>query len=777
MNDKPIILAVEQQAALRDSENRFRQLFAAVPDALFVLDPTGRFLDCNEAAEQRYGFSRAELLQMTAQDLAALDLRDQVGDRVKRASETGGAFEWRHRRKDGTELPVEIHAQPVEMGGQTLILSCVRDLTERKRAEEVQRAGQRRFELVLEGSQVGYWDWDLQTGKVDRNARWAEMLGYSLQEIELNVKQWSDLQHPDDREGAWRSITDHLEGRTPAHRAEYRMRAKDGQYKWILDQARIVERDAQGKPLRMSGTHTDITERKRLELDRQKYYLLAESSSEFIGMCDLAMQPLYVNPAGRRMVGLPDLAAACRVNVQDYFFPEDQEFMAQEFFPRVLREDQGDLEIRLRHFQTGEPIWLIYHLFSVRDADGTAVGWATVSHDITERKRAEAEREKLRDQLAQAQRIESVGRLAGGVAHDFNNMLGVILGHAELLLAELDAGHPFHADLTEIRKAALRSADLTRQLLAFARKQTVAPKVIDLNQVVSGMLKMLQRLIGEDIQMAWVPGQEVWPVKIDPGQIDQILANLCVNARDAIAGVGKVTIETGNADFDDAYCADQVGFVPGEYVMLAVSDDGCGMDAETRSKVFEPFFTTKELGKGTGLGLATVYGAVKQNDGFINVYSEPGHGTTFKIYLPRHLAKADPLPEKGPEKPGQRGSETILLVEDEPAILRLTTVMLEREGYTVVSAGTPGEAIRLANEHVGPIHLLMSDVVMPEMNGRDLAKNILSLYPGVRCLFMSGYTANVIAHHGVLDEGVNFIQKPFSVKDLAAKVRAALERE
>ena len=330
--------------------------------------------------------------------------------------------------------------------------------------------------------------------------------------------------------------------------------------------------------------------------------------------------------------------------------------------------------------------------------------------------------------------------------------------------------------LQEIRKAAQRSADLTRQLLAFARRQTIAPKVLDLNETVEGMLKMLRRLIGEDIDLAWLPAADLWPVKMDPAQIDQILANLCVNARDAIGGVGKLTIETGNAVFDEAYCADHPGFVPGEYVRLAVSDNGCGMDKETLAQIFEPFFTTKGVGEGTGLGLATVYGIVKQNDGFINVYSEPGQGTTFTIYLPRHAGQADAAADgkrggTAPEFAGRRCCWWRTSRRSWP----LPGRVLERLGYTVLAASTPGEAIRLAEAHAGEIHLLMTDVVMPEMNGRDLARRLLSLRPRLKCLFMSGYTADVIAHHGVLDEGVHFIQKPFSVEDLAAKVRDALQ--
>ncbi len=397
--------------------------------------------------------------------------------------------------------------------------------------------------------------------------------------------------------------------------------------------------------------------------------------------------------------------------------------------------------------------------------------------DITEERRAETEREKVQVQLNQAQKMESVGRLAGGVAHDFNNMLSVILGHVDLLLDSLPPDNPLRSDLDEVRKAAVRSADLTRQLLAFARKQTVAPRVLDLNETVEGMLKMLRRLIGENIDLAWLPGQNLGTVLMDPSQIDQILANLCVNARDAIGGQGgRVTIETERVRFDEAYCETNTGFMPGEYVMLSVSDDGCGMDAETLSLVFEPFFTTKTVGEGTGLGLATVYGVVRQNGGFINVYSEPGLGTTFRIYLPWHGDETFGAPrEEGEKNATVCGHETILLVEDEPAILGMTTMILEQLQYTVLATASPGAAIRLVTEYSGEIHLLMTDVIMPEMNGRDLAAKLLELRPGLKRLFMSGYTADVIAHHGVLDDGVYFIQKPFSMKDLANKVREVLE--
>jgi signal transduction histidine kinase len=453
-----------------------------------------------------------------------------------------------------------------------------------------------------------------------------------------------------------------------------------------------------------------------------------------------------------------------------------KERVEKELLPAIMGGGTWSGDLQYTNLETGQLIDVFATTSAIKDQKtGKLLYLANVSIDITERKRAEAERENLQAQLTQAQKMESVGRLAGGVAHDFNNMLQAILDNTSLALEELPPASPARECLQEIQQSAQRSADLTRQLLAFARKQTVAPRILDLNEAIQGMLKMLRRLIGEDIDLTWMPGKELWLVNVDPSQVDQILANLCVNARDAIADVGKLTIETANAVFDDEYCAGHPDSTPGEYVLLAVSDNGCGMDAETLSHLFEPFFTTKALGQGTGLGLATVYGAVKQNHGFINVYSEPGQGTTFKIYLPRHAAKAVPLAEAGRAQAEACGSETILLVEDEPAILSVATKTLERLGYRVLAARTPGEAIRLAKERRGRIDLLITDVVMPEMNGRDLARNLQSLYPDIRRLFMSGYTANVIAHQGVLDPGVHFLQKPFSVQDLGAKIREALE--
>ena len=412
--------------------------------------------------------------------------------------------------------------------------------------------------------------------------------------------------------------------------------------------------------------------------------------------------------------------------------------------------------------------WLDVRAYPVLDENNEIAQVIEHLRDISKEKQSEI-------QLRQAQKMEAVGTLAGGVAHDFNNMLGVISGRAELALKKANPKDKLYKDLEQIHSAANRSADITRQLLAFARKQTISPTVLDLNDTVEKMLNMLGRLIGEDIDLLWEPAKDVCAVKMDPSQIDQILANLCVNARDAIAGVGKITIETGITRFDQTYCDTHAGFVPGEFVLLAVSDNGSGMDQKTQKNLFEPFFTTKNPGKGTGLGLATVYGIVKQNSGFINVYSEPGQGSTFRIYLPLHTGVPGRIPDE-PDSPMPLGQkETILIVEDEATILEMLESMLESLDYTPLAADTPGKAIQIAGSHTEPIHLLMTDVVMPEMNGRDLAEKMADLCPQIKIVFMSGYTANVIAHQGVLNEDVHFLQKPFSMEDLAQKIREVLD--
>jgi nitrogen-specific signal transduction histidine kinase/ActR/RegA family two-component response regulator len=401
----------------------------------------------------------------------------------------------------------------------------------------------------------------------------------------------------------------------------------------------------------------------------------------------------------------------------------------------------------------------------------------TEFRDIDERKLAEEKNAKLEAKLQQTHKMELVGQLAGGVAHDFNNMLTVIIGNADLAMMKMVHDAPCFHRLLEIRDAAQRSADITQQLLAFARKQTVAPKVLDLNDTLEGMLNMLRRLIGENIELVWLPGPNLWPVNVDPSQIDQILANLCVNAKCAIDGVGNITVETANSTFDEEHCIVHEGFMAGEYVRIAVSDNGGGMDKLTMPHIFEPFFTTKSVGEGTGLGLATVYGAVKQNNGFIDVSSKLGKGTTFSIYLPRHRGETRLVKIEGEIEPALLGHETILLVEDELSILEMTTTILQHLGYTVLPVSTPGEAIRMVNEFIGDINLVATDVIMPEMNGRELVQRLLTIQPKMKILFMSGYAANILGSQGMLNDGSFFIQKPFSLKKIATTVRTVLDSD
>jgi PAS domain S-box-containing protein len=648
------------------------------------------------------------------------------------------------------------------------------DITDRKGAEEALRERQHLLTESQRLGHVGSWFWDL-AGPFQWSEETYRICGVSPDRFTPTPESLLSLIHPADGPAMQAWLAASMAGEE--HELEFRIDRPDGTVRVLLGRGKVV--DAVGrKPAYMAGTVQDITERKRTEevhrLSEQLRSLHVDQTPLAVIEFDLDGRVREWNPAARTIFGFSrEEAIGQHLN---FFVAAPIRGHMDGVWAEILAHRGGIRSTNENVTKDGRTITCEWVNTSLIGPDGRPIGVASMAQDITERRRAEAEKANLEVQLRQAQKMESVGRLAGGVAHDFNNMLGVILGYAELALAQTDPAQPLHNDLLAIRSAANRSADLTRKLLAFARKQTIAPTVLDLNETVGQMLTMLRRLIGEDIDLVWRPAENAWRVKMDPSQIDQILANLCVNARDAIAGVGKVTIATETTTFDDAYCANHPGSTPGEYIRLAVSDDGCGMDTDTLSHMFEPFFTTKTLGTGTGLGLSTVYGIVKQNHGFINVHSEPGEGTTITIDLPRHVGETELAQAKGTVDPTNRGHETILIVEDDPALLKMTTRMLAGQGYTVLAAGSSAEAIRVAGEHAAEIHLVMTDVVMPEMNGRDLATKLLALYPNLKCLFMSGYTADVIAHHGVLDEGVHFLQKPFSVHDLAAKVREVLDQ-
>jgi PAS domain S-box-containing protein len=763
-------------AALKECEEKFRLIVENTAETISVLDMNMGFVYVSPTILNLRGFTVKEVINQPLEQIMtpeSLNLCMTVFEDELRLEASGTAdpdrvriLELQEYKKDGSIIWVEVSLSFLRDKDRKPvgILTLSRDITKRKQTE-------RELWMFREtvGNSSNVIGISNPEGKhIYQNAAFDDLFG-SIGDNPASVYVDKTV-----AEKMFKTIK--AGGRWDG---ELKMVAKDGSVRDIQLRA-YANKDSNGSVTALVGIHTDITGRKRAEDERfetlARFSGFSEASQYGMGMADLDGRIIYANPKLARMLGEASPEACLGKHFPTTYYSKAMAGkLNEEVLPSLMRDGhwQGELELIAldgRHISTEE------NYFVIRDEHGRPLYLADILTDITERKRAEAERVKLEAQFHQAQKMESVGRLAGGVAHDFNNMLSVILGFTELALRKVDPSLPLFADLAEIGKAASRSADLTRQLLAFARKQTIAPKDIDLNETVSGMTNMLRRLVGEDIDLIWKPEPHPWPVMADPSQIDQILANLCVNARDAIHDVGVITIETKNIAIEKAFCADKPGFVPGDYLRLSVSDTGKGMDKKTMGQIFEPFFTTKAMGKGTGLGLATVYGIVKQNNGFIDVESRPGQGTTFTLYLPRHeVMKAGWTEKEGEAWHAAQGHETILLVEDEPGILEMTTQMLEMHGYNVLSAGTPGEAVRLARENAGEIHLLMTDVVMPEMNGRDLAKNLLSLYPDLKRLFMSGYTADVIAHHGVLEEGVQFIQKPFTIKELAAKVREALE--
>ncbi len=473
------------------------------------------------------------------------------------------------------------------------------------------------------------------------------------------------------------------------------------------------------------------------------------------------------------ILGFSDLPSllACDVGTL-YADPEARAHVLEEL---DAKETVLGLETRLRRVN-GEMIWVRLSTRAVRGADGQVAYYDGALEDITERKRAEDALRESEERFLQSQKMEAVGKLAGGIAHDLNNLLTVMTGYSELLLTRIGADDPVRREVQEIARAGERAAALTKQLLAFSRRQVLQLKVLDLNQIVAEMDAMLRRVIGEDVDLRAVLAGDLGPVRGDQGQIEQVLMNLAVNARDAMPRGGTLTVETENVYLDEIYGFRKDVVVKGHYVMLAVTDTGCGMPADVQARVFEPFFTTKEVGKGTGLGLSTVYGIVKQSGGYVWVYSEPGQGTTFKVYLPR-MDSVRPVVEKPvlPLEP-QPGAETILLVEDEEVVRELVREVLDMNGYTVLEARDGPEAIRVADRHDDPIQLMLTDLVMPKMSGRELAEKLLPKRPEMRVLYMSGYTDDTVLHHGIVDPGISFLQKPFRADALARKVREILDQ-
>lgn len=629
-----------------------------------------------------------------------------------------------------------------------------------------------KYRTIYNASSNAIFIQDIETGAIlDVNQKMCEMYRIDYQDaLKANVGDLSAGIPPYTLQDALALVAKAAQGQQQLF--EWQAQDTLGRIFWVLVKMRVVEIDG---VKRLLVTVSDISKRKEAER------ALRESEERFSKAFRSSPAPVIISDiATGRIVDVNDRWLAMmeysRTDINDKstlelgMWPNID--VRRQMVQQLLRDGRlKDYSCQIRT-KSGNILDVTWYAEIIKLGELDFV--LSLIYDNTEKKRSEEERQKLQAQLLQAQKMESIGRLAGGVAHDYNNMLGVIIGHVELASQKVRRAYDVEKHLNEILKAAKRSAELTQQLLAFARRQNIAPKILDLNQAVGSILDMVHVLLGEDIELTWLPGSGSYFVKIDPTQLNQLLMNLCVNARDAIAEKGKITIETQKITIDESYCALNTFFVAGDFIVLIVSDNGHGMDKETQSKIFEPFFTTKETGKGTGLGLATVYGIVKQNNGFINVYSELGNGTTFKIYFPtcKDIEKENLKPLLPTFREGS--PKTILLVEDEPALLEINKAALMELGHVVLAADTPENAVQLAKEHAEHLDLLITDVMMPQMNGQDLERHIRQLCPEIRCLFASGYTASVISHHVLLDNDVHLIQKPFTLKELQAKISECL---
>jgi PAS domain S-box-containing protein len=648
--------------------------------------------------------------------------------------------------------------------------------------ETALREREEMYRALVESAIDPVFTCDIEGRYLFANAAAARMLGRETRDVigktvdDLFAPQFAAEYH-----AGVRQVIESGESLISEHKVE--IQGREFWFSTVLQPVRGVD----GRITKAQGVVRDITRLKAAEqaLSENEERLRQAVGTSKIGIFDhdhLA-DVMYFSPEQREILGWDEPVSWRDVHARpgsrtfmDLIHPDDRARLVAEV-DRAHKSSNGifDVEYRIvRH--DGSLRWITTRSQTFFEGEGDTrrpIRTVGASRDITDEKAAEEERVRLQQQLIQATKMESIGRLAGGVAHDFNNMLNVIMGHVEFALDKVDGSHPVAADLIEVQRAAQRSADLTRQLLAFARRQAIAPRIVDLNDHVDRMLSMLRRLIGENVRLTWQPGGNLSHVEIDPAQIDQILANVTANARDAIAGVGRVTIRTDNVSFNAAYCREHPELRAGAWVMLELADSGRGMDQETLDHIFEPFYTTKAEGQGIGLGLATVYGIVEQNRGFISASSRPGGGTTVQIFLPQATRQTETASAPPPKK-RVGGRETLLLVEDEPMLLKVTQAILQRLGYTVLAASTPSQAIRFVEERGEAIRLVVSDVVMPDMNGPDLVTRLIGLAPHLKCLFVSGYFTSAILPDGAVKSGAQFLQKPFAADDLAAKVRGLL---
>ncbi len=753
-------------------------LMESAYDPIFIADAkTGMLVDANKKALEMTGRSIEEIRHLHQSELHPEDERERARkyfeEMVFRGS--GLARDLHVLTRDARRVPVEISTNVVSVGGKRVIQGIFRDITERRRYEGALRKSEDRFRKYFELPLVGIAITSPDLRWIVVNDKLCSILGYARHE--LGRLTWADLTPPEDLEAAQVTFAKVLGGELNGKTIAHRFARCDGVVIDVEISAQCVMKEDGVIDYLLAVVH-DVTERKRseaaLRASETNYRAIFNSVNDGIIVHEPdSGKALDANERACEMYGYTreefrNVTLEGRIaGVPPFTIDAAQRHVAEalkgtpQMFEWLAKKRNGQLfwiEVNLRLAQVGGVNRLL-----------------AIVRDISERKQAEQDRELLEQQLRQAQKIESIGRLAGGIAHDFNNLLTPILGYSEIAMMGIPEGDRRRGDLEQIRNAALRAKALTEQLLAFSRKQVLDMQTVNLNAALADFEKMLQRLIGEDIEVATYLDPGLGSVRTDLSQFQQIVINLAVNARDAMPNGGKLVIETSNVTLDEDYAKLHAGMKPGRYVMLAISDTGHGMDAEVLSHVFEPFFTTKEKGKGTGLGLATVYGIVQQHGGSIWVYSERGKGTTFKIYLPRVDAVPEAQAPGKTERKGSRGRETILVVEDDKMVRDLAADVLGTHGYKVICASSGEEALQMAARRKSVIHLLLTDVIMPNMNGKQLYEKLSAARPGLKVLYMSGYTGNVIVHHGVLDSGVRFVQKPFAVHELTSKVRDALE--
>jgi two-component system, cell cycle sensor histidine kinase and response regulator CckA len=622
------------------------------------------------------------------------------------------------------------------------------------------------FHLISENAADMIAVVDMEGKRIFNSLSYQKVLGYSSEELQTSSS--FEQIHPDDRERVKKAAEEARRsgiGKT----LEYRLRHKNGAW-LVLESTSSVIRNDKGEPEKLVIVNRDVTERKRAEeaLRRSEagFRSVVEDAPYGIYRASMSGRFLQVNPALQKMLGYGAMEDLLRSDLASSIFRHTGEYQRlTELLART--EEIKDVEMEWKR-KDSTPITVRCSGRRINDENGVPAYFEVFAEDVTEKR-------VLEKQLRMAQKMEAIGRLSGGIAHDFNNLLGVIIGYSGVLKKALGADASLCEHALEIEKAGRRAASLTKQLLAFSRQQVLTPAVLNLNTLASDMEKMLPRLLGEDIEVSLLLDTGLGNVKADQSQIEQVIMNLAVNARDAMPMGGKLKIQTGNAQFDQAYTRNHPGSKVGSYVMLAVTDTGTGMDAETLAHIFEPFFTTKERGKGTGLGLATVYGVVKQSNGYIWVDSAPGKGTSFQIYLPLHVGPALTDEQKSGPAENLRGSERILLAEDAEPLRKLAQTFLEAAGFRVLSAQSGEDALEVAARHRELFDLLLTDVVMPGMNGRVLAEQLLPRQPGMKVLYMSGYTDTFIAGHGVLDPGIHLLHKPFTEEVLIRKVREVLD--